>query len=863
MNLTDANHAVDEALRTHAKSLDLSSPFSDARSHKLTSADLGELSPRISEIPNLFHLNLTHNLIDDLAPLRRCTSLKWLSLSDNRISDLKPLTELTGLEQLVLSHNHIALIPSEIGKLKQLRLLNLYDNRIREIPSEIGLLTKLAELHVPRNHISSLPFEMGNLKELKILYLFENQISDITPLLELNKLMVLDLRRNKQLLASIPPEILEEIGKPERITNYFLHVNKSDTRPLNEAKIVVIGEADVGKTCFINRLVYGRSEETISTHGIQIHRWEDVRINGQNVQLNVWDFGGQEIMHSTHQFFFTKRTIYILIIDARKNEDIEKTEEWLKRVESFGGESPIIIVGNQIDQNKRNPSQPGVGYFEINRRGLEDKYRNIRGIYGLCSYDNKVINANEKAEYNKRFEEFVGELVNEIGNLQGIDTPFPLDWFALKEDLERMHDHSIPYISRDEYIANCLERQVRDKVSQTTLIEFLNEIGTIIYFSDLPDTMVFNPEWITKAVYAIVDNPIIKDEFKGIVKRKYLTTLLDPKAYPVEKHEYILNMMRKFELCVDVEPDQTFLLPDLLSTSQPAEVREEEWRHGQGFQYHYDTYLPNIFTRFIVKMYHYRVGDLYWRNGIVLKWDTSRALVKADVAARSIIITIKGGNRRSNQALLSQIRGELRKIHGKYEALNIKRRVPHPEYPQILKDYDELVAMEEDGEREVYAVEVRGKLMIRDWLDGIEPFVGRQGRAAGESRFSRDEYDRLFLAANGMTVHGEKSERTPLELQRKNEMMMYDEEAKRIARFRSFGMLLLIAGIAAAWVAIILYRGWEKMEVWTYILAVASVLFTYGLSAWYLDEYNPFSPRRTFEKERKRIYAKFEIGQRE
>jgi hypothetical protein len=32
----------------------------------------------------------------------------------------------------------------------------------------------------------------------------------------------------------------------------------------------------------------------------------------------IWDFGGQEIQHSTHQFFLTTRSLYLLVVDARK-----------------------------------------------------------------------------------------------------------------------------------------------------------------------------------------------------------------------------------------------------------------------------------------------------------------------------------------------------------------------------------------------------------------------------------------------------------------------------------------------------------------------------------------------------------------
>jgi len=699
MNKEEAKRIIQEAIKNNATLLILDS-VSD--NEKLTSADLAELLPEILKLKNL----------------------QYLHLSGNNIIDIKVILELKDLQELIIDYNQLSEIPKEISKLKNLRELNLISNKISKIPKEIGELKNLEELALNHNKISVLPKEIGKLKNLNYFFLSYNQISDITALLELKNLSVLELYENTGLLEKIPEEILHESTYPQKILSYYRNVTKGATRPLNEAKIVVIGEADVGKTCLINKLVYDKIEETDSTHGIQIHRWEDVRVNNQDILLNVWDFGGQEIMHSTHQFFFTKRTIYILVIDARKNEDAEKTEEWLKRIQSFGGDSPVIIVGNQIDQNKRNETQRGIGYFSINSRGLQDKYKNIKGVYGLCAYDKKVTDRAEKKEYARKFEEFRKDLIEEIGNLQGIGTPFPSDWFAVKENLEKMHEQDIHYISKIEYIKKCIDRNVREEIDQTTIVEFLNEVGTVIYFEDLPDTMVFNPEWITKGVYAIVDNPFIKEN-KGILKREYLKSLLDLKDYPADKHDYILNMMKKFQLCVDIEPNQTFLLPDLLPTSQPESIKENDWKNTLGFQYHYDTYLPNIFTRFIVKMYEDRHGDLYWRNGIILEQGQSRALVKADVVGKKIEIYVKGNNWRNNQALLTHIRKELGEIHKKFALLSIKRKVPHPNYPDILKDYDELAAMEEVGETEVFVFELRGKLPISDWLDGVESPAAR------------------------------------------------------------------------------------------------------------------------------------------
>ena len=90
---------------------------------------------------------------------------------------------------------------------------------------------------------------------------------------------------------------------------------------LLQAKVLVVGEAQVGKTSLIKQLLELGDFDPVEsqTHGIITHRW-DLPLAERTVRLNMWDFGGQEIMHATHQFFLTKRSLYLLVLDSRQNE---------------------------------------------------------------------------------------------------------------------------------------------------------------------------------------------------------------------------------------------------------------------------------------------------------------------------------------------------------------------------------------------------------------------------------------------------------------------------------------------------------------------------------------------------------------
>ena len=57
-------------------------------------------------------------------------------------------------------------------------------------------------------------------------------------------------------------------------------------------------------------------------------------------------------MHATHQFFLTQRSLYLARAQRprRVGEDAD-AEYWLKLIESFGGNSPVIVALNKIHEH--------------------------------------------------------------------------------------------------------------------------------------------------------------------------------------------------------------------------------------------------------------------------------------------------------------------------------------------------------------------------------------------------------------------------------------------------------------------------------------------------------------------------------
>lgn len=314
----------------------------------------------------------------------------------------------------------------------------------------------------------------------------------------------------------------------------------------------------------------------------------------------------------------------------------------------------------------------------------------------------------------------------------------------MKERLEHMERDYIPYT---EYTQLCQAEGVEDDLSQRTLIGFLHDLGVALNFQDDPrlqDTNILNPEWVTNGVYKILNSPELF-ESKGVLERRMLGNILDSQAYPRVKHLFIVDMMRKFELCVDFEGmrDEKFLVPDLLAKEEPD---TGDWAGALAFEYHYNVLPGSVMSRFIVRMNHYIHEQTYWRSGVVLAYDGNKVLVKADWEDRKIFIQVDGPEQ-GRRTLLAIVRSQFEAIHKTITGLDVKEKVPMPGHPELEPvDYAYLRDLETMGEASFIPPGLRERVSVKKLLDGVdEPKLDRQVqlRRILTERFSEGELQDL------------------------------------------------------------------------------------------------------------------------
>ncbi|WP_293153618.1 COR domain-containing protein [Microcoleus sp. bin48.metabat.b7b8b9.023] len=630
-----------------------------------------EIPEALGQLSNLTLLHLYKNQISSIPDaIAQLSNLSLLDLLENQITViLEAIGQLSNLTQLDLSMNQITEIPEAIGQLSNLTGLYLSDNQITVIPEAIGQLSNLTGLYLNDNQITQIPEALGQLSNLTQLSLSNNQITVIPEAIrDMEKLKQLYLQGNP---LPIPPEILgEKFYQPGDLRTildfYFQTRDPNATEELNEAKLLIVGEGEAGKTTLANKLLnpdYQLKEREPTTEGIDVLSWEFPQPNGKPFRVHLWDFGGQEIYHATHQFFLTERSLYVLLVDNRRQNP--NLCYWLRIIELLSNGSPVFLVHNEKQDIR----------CEINLSQQRRDFPNLEKDFATNLATNRGLEALQRA------------LQNRIATLDHISTPIPKRWANVRYVLENYSQRQT-HIEVGEFFNICVSQGFKklDKPAMLSLSKYLHDLGIILHFQKDPilkNIVILRPELATNAVYKLIGNKKVTDNGEvtdnaeiiancGYFTRENLKQIWRDREYQ-DLHDELLHLMKHFKLCYEIpcKPGQ-YIAPQLL----PLETPNYDWDDTDNLilRYEYDFMPKGIITRFIVEMHLliYRPqsdlpkgkGDIVWRDGVILADNYAKAEVIENYHQREIRIRVSGNHKKS---LLDRIRHELWKIHATYD----------------------------------------------------------------------------------------------------------------------------------------------------------------------------------------------------
>ncbi|EMX0193795.1 hypothetical protein COJ87_19875 [Bacillus cereus] len=650
----------------------------------------------------------------------------------------KEIGNLKNLKELSLYNVGIKKLPKEISNLKNLKFINLNGSNFESFPEEISgvknleflaieplnyvitnsieSLKKLKYLYFPDIMLDTLPDIIGELTNLEVLYLGRGKIEtlpeSIASLINLKKISI----EKTPLSEKIPPEIFNQTAS--QIIDYILRYQGDENKvTLNESKMIIVGQGGVGKTTLLNKIVNDSYIESPSTEGIDIEKWE-FGIDGKEYILNIWDFGGQEIYHSTHQFFLTKRSLYIFVWDARQEDEYGRMDYWLNTIQSFADDSPIIVVINKCDQERKNIRLPD--FYDLKKR-----FPQIVDVFNVSCLDDINIDSLKK------------EILLQAKSLPLMETNWFSTWAEIREELEALSVEK-NIITYEEYLEICLNKSI-DSKEALSLIKYLHDLGVVLYFHNdvlLKNIVILSPDWGTDAVYKILDaQSNVLENRNGLLYYEDLNNIWkDKRKYPENIYSYILKLMENFQLSFTVENHNIYLIPELLENTRnnyPIEMKGDCLH----FRYSYKFLPAGIMTRFIVKAHKLLLDDngtkICWRKGAYLQYKNAICLVilKDGITERYIDIKVIGENRRNKIELLTNVRKMFEEVHQGITKIEFTEYVQCNCSPdcRYLHDYNYLLKLEEKNYHLERCKSSLEEVNIMSLLDGINMKPERSG----------------------------------------------------------------------------------------------------------------------------------------
>jgi internalin A len=635
---------------------------------------------------------------------------RFLNLGGMGLSQLPPeIGQLTKLTELYLHDNQLSTLPPEIGQLSQLTQLHLWKNQLSALPPELGQLSQLTKLHLYGNQLSTLPPEIGQLSNLNILSIGQNPLRGLPESIQFcHSLEKLDLSKTQLKLLpdglrklpklthlnvaeckglGLPTEITGRVQRWEepnaqQVLDYYFSREEQGERPLNEVKLLLVGRGEAGKTC-VSRALRGEDfdKNQKETPGIEIEPWILKYPDGDPIKVHLWDFAGQEITHETHRFFLTERSLYLVVLDGRTDQQMEEAEYWLNHVERYGTRrdgdtierSPAIVVLNKWESP---------GPYDAERRRLQREFPNIKAFVETDCKSGLGI---------KKLEETIRSALD---NMPDVRETWPTSYFKVRQLLDKRIDHGDHFMTWGDFTKVCQKAGEKDKGRQKSMAANLNALGVALYYGNddrLRDTRVLNPNWAANGLYGLIRGvnkkphqgdkgylwagdiaQVLTEGMKGMDSARGASIKDYPeKRHGVKVHEFLLDLMVERELGFqsgEYKKKTVYLLPGLLEQDEPdpkmfdidKHTKESEVR----FRYVYEIFPAGVMSRFIVRTHPLSEKQDRWKSGVVLEWGKAKALVLCERRRNpKIDIYIHGGTNEEHQALAGIVRVNLEAIH--------------------------------------------------------------------------------------------------------------------------------------------------------------------------------------------------------
>jgi small GTP-binding protein len=187
-----------------------------------------------------------------------------------------------------------------------------------------------------------------------------------------------------------------------------------DSVNVSRHKIIFVGDAGVGKTTIISRIMDNPFSEVYEPSiGVDFMS-KNIKFRGQNVKLQMWDTAGQEKYKGLIPSYVRNSSVVFLVYDISSKVTFDNIPKWINFIKSIENSS-LVLCGNKIDLTNREVNKEEgetlaqkekIPFFEVSAK-TQDNIKNM--------FYNVVADLPTFSENNENKENLVKELLQENG----------------------------------------------------------------------------------------------------------------------------------------------------------------------------------------------------------------------------------------------------------------------------------------------------------------------------------------------------------------------------------------------------------------------------------------------------------------
>merc|ERR1719401_2393900 len=129
-------------------------------------------------------------------------------------------------------------------------------------------------------------------------------------------------------------------------------------------KIVLVGDATVGKTHLLSRYIKGKLPKApTATIGVEFATRLVNLAYGGKVKAQIWDTAGQERYRAITSAHYRRAVGALLVYDVTKQATFQNCTRWMEELrQNAEPDIAIMLVGNKVDLVEKNPECRQVYY---------------------------------------------------------------------------------------------------------------------------------------------------------------------------------------------------------------------------------------------------------------------------------------------------------------------------------------------------------------------------------------------------------------------------------------------------------------------------------------------------------------------